>query len=94
MSTAIEAYIHNHNWEGARELIVRKLEISSGDRHWLLTRLARTYYGQRNYQRALELSEQAYTVAPECPLCTQGLRGRPGDFGSPTRRHRHISTHH
>ena len=67
MSDLIEEYIYHEEWESARRLIQTKLE-DEPDSHWLLTRLSLTYYEQRNYQRALELVEQAFALAPDCPL--------------------------
>lgn len=38
------------------------------DSHWLLTRLATTYYEEHNYKLALRYSERAIELAPRCPL--------------------------
>ena len=67
MSHEIEEAIERGDWLGARVLIQAALDAGPDD-HWLLTRLGLTYYEQFDYQRALELSEQALALAPNCPL--------------------------
>lgn len=64
---AIEKYIADEDWEMARQLIQAQLDKKPQD-HWLLTRLGLTYYEQRDYQRALEIEEQAFALEPDCPL--------------------------
>jgi tetratricopeptide (TPR) repeat protein len=68
MPDTIERCIECNDWEGARYLILQELDTMPEDSHWLLTRLSLTYYEQQEYQRALQLSEQAFALAPECPL--------------------------
>lgn len=63
----IEARIAADDWEGARALIERRLRSEPGD-HWLLARLALTYYEQRDYGTALHYAAQARDLAPGCPL--------------------------
>lgn len=65
---AIERLIAEEEWEAARRLIQAEIDKEPEASHWLLTRLGLTYYEQFNYQRALELSEQAFALAPDCPL--------------------------
>jgi tetratricopeptide (TPR) repeat protein len=67
MSTLIEKLIAAEDWDAARAEINRRLE-DAPDSHWLITRLALTYYEQYDYSRALELSEMAMELAPDCPL--------------------------
>jgi tetratricopeptide (TPR) repeat protein len=67
MSRDIEQLIRAEDWGGARTLIEEELA-AEPQNHWLLTRLALTYYEQYDYQRALQISEQAYAQAPHCPL--------------------------
>ena len=67
MSTTIEKCIANEQWPEARELIEAGLA-AEPDSHWLLTRLGTTYYEEFDYQRSLQLSEQALVLAPDCPL--------------------------
>ncbi|HEV2739432.1 MAG TPA: hypothetical protein VGU66_12685 [Candidatus Elarobacter sp.] len=45
------------------------------DSHWLLSRLALTYYEQFEYARALEIEEKARALAPDCPLVLWGYAG-------------------
>lgn len=63
----IEREIANEHWAGARKLITAELR-KDPDSHWLLTRLSLTYYEQRNYAKALELTTRALSLAPFCPL--------------------------
>jgi tetratricopeptide (TPR) repeat protein len=64
---AIEARIAADDWSGARELIERGLR-REPDNHWLLARLALTFYEQRDYATALRFATQARDLAPDCPL--------------------------
>ncbi len=69
-TTAIRRIDHamdKEDWESARRLILQKLEADPED-HWLTTRLATTFYEQRDYAAAREWSEKAMRLAPECPL--------------------------
>jgi tetratricopeptide (TPR) repeat protein len=70
----IEKAIEKEDWNAAGLLIQSELEKDSLD-HWLLTRLALTYYEQFDYQRALELSGQALELEPECPLALWDYAG-------------------
>jgi tetratricopeptide (TPR) repeat protein len=63
----IELEIARENWIGARKLIEAEQRREPGN-HWLLTRLSLTYYEQRQYAKALELTTQALKLAPSCPL--------------------------
>jgi tetratricopeptide (TPR) repeat protein len=63
----IEACIAEEDWNSARKLIEEAI-LQEPDNHWLLARLSLTYYEQRDYQRALELSAQALAIQPLCPL--------------------------
>jgi tetratricopeptide (TPR) repeat protein len=67
MSAQIEKLIAAGDWDAARAEINRDLE-DEPDNHWLITRLALTYYEQYAYERALGLSELAMELAPHCPL--------------------------
>lgn len=66
MST-IETLIKGENWETARQAIQIKLRHDPHN-HWLLTRLSLTYYEQRDYKRALNISKRALAIVPQCPL--------------------------
>lgn len=65
MSTQIEKHLARQDWKGARRLIRQGLR-KDPESHWLLTRLSLTYYEERDYARALEISDRA--LAPRCPL--------------------------
>ena len=74
MSREIEAAIKRDDWHGARRLIRAELR-RQPDSHWLLTRLALTYYETFDYKRALAIGLQAYELAPQCPLVLWDLAG-------------------
>lgn len=63
----IEKAIATEDWEKARKLVRMELRRKPDD-HWLLTRLALTYYEQRQYRRALRYDVKALQAAPYCPL--------------------------
>ncbi len=63
----IEKFIEADNWAAARKLIREELKHKPKD-HWLLGRLALTYYEQRKYDRALYWNVMALQEAPYCPL--------------------------
>jgi predicted Zn-dependent protease len=55
------------SWHEARELILEHL-LSEPSSHWLLTRLATTYYETYDYAQALEIAKRAERITPTCPL--------------------------
>jgi predicted Zn-dependent protease len=59
--------IDRDDWATARALLEIELR-EKPDSHWLLTRLSLTYYEERNYAKALEISQQAMKLMPTCPL--------------------------
>ena len=63
----VEALYQHEHWAKARALILRELKKNPED-HWYLTRLSGTYYEDRKYQKALEVSDEAVKLAPGCPL--------------------------
>jgi tetratricopeptide (TPR) repeat protein len=63
----IERQIAAHDWAAARRLIREELRKNRDD-HWLLTRLATTYYEQKQYLKSLRYVNQALQIAPYCPL--------------------------
>ncbi len=63
----VEKLIEKEDWVAARKLIRSELKKDPND-HWLLTRLALTYYEVKKYSRALEYEEKALELAPKCPL--------------------------
>jgi tetratricopeptide (TPR) repeat protein len=73
-SEAVEALLAAEEWTRARRAIEIELRLSP-DSHWLLSRLALTYYEQRDYKRALEIERAALRLAPRCPLSLWGLAG-------------------
>ena len=66
-SDTIESLIAADDWKGARKVITADLR-KEPDSHWLLTRLALTYYEEFQYETALALEEKALALAPKCPL--------------------------
>jgi tetratricopeptide (TPR) repeat protein len=73
-SAHIEELIHAEDWPKARTLIKVELREKPKD-HWLLSRLALTYYEERQYDRALQLDIKALQEAPYCPLAIWGYAG-------------------
>ncbi|MGH9929563.1 MAG: hypothetical protein ACREA9_10065 [Pyrinomonadaceae bacterium] len=73
-SDNIEALIQAEDWKAARKAIVAALG-KEPDSHWLLSRLALTYYEEFNYEKALEIEAQALRLAPDCPLVLWGYAG-------------------
>ena len=70
----IEKAIKADDWIGARRLIKAELKSAPKD-HWLLSRLALTFYEQRQYKRALYWDARALHVSPYCPMAIWGLAG-------------------
>jgi tetratricopeptide (TPR) repeat protein len=73
-SKLIEKAVQADDWPGARRLIRAELKHSPKD-HWLLSRLALTYYEQRKYAMALYWHAMALQEAPFCPLSIWGYAG-------------------
>jgi len=73
-SRRIEATIAQQDWLKTRRLIREGLRRKPGN-HWFLTRLALTYYEQRQYRRALHYDLKALNVEPYCPLAVWGYAG-------------------
>jgi tetratricopeptide (TPR) repeat protein len=70
----IEKAIHAEDWDGARKLITTELHHNPKD-HWLLSRLALTFYEQGKYKQALFWDAKALQEAPHCPLAIWGYAG-------------------
>lgn len=73
MTTTLSQQINDlfvrEDWRTARALIEKEIAKRHGEPgHWLLDRLATTYYEERKYKTALKLLEQARSLAPDCPL--------------------------
>ncbi|MFZ3342487.1 MAG: hypothetical protein WA213_16510 [Terriglobales bacterium] len=71
---AIENAVSRDKWPLARRLIREELKRDPSD-HWLLSRLALTYYEQRQYRRALQYDVKALQDGPYCPLVIWGYAG-------------------
>ena len=63
----LDAALKREDWISARRLLQTALKREPHD-HWLLTRLATTYYEDRDYDTALRFSEKAFSEQPDCPL--------------------------
>jgi len=74
MSAAIERAIAKDDWAKARSLIQSALR-KEPNSHWLLTRLALTYYEEREYEKALRYSQKALLLQPNCPLALWDCAG-------------------
>jgi tetratricopeptide (TPR) repeat protein len=70
----INALFHEGKWEKARQLIRADLA-DDPENHWLLARLATTFYEQRRYGEARKYAERAQAIVPECPLALWELAG-------------------
>lgn len=70
----IEASILRSDWPGTRRLVRTALR-KSPDSHWLITRLALTYYEEKDYARSLDILRRAFDLAPNCPLVLWDLAG-------------------
>jgi tetratricopeptide (TPR) repeat protein len=70
----IEKAVGAEDWVGARRLIKAELQDAPKD-HWLMSRLALTYYEQREYQQALHWDVLALQEAPYCPVTIWGYAG-------------------
>jgi tetratricopeptide (TPR) repeat protein len=66
-SQKINDLFEREKWAKAGRLLEQRLA-KEPHNHWLLTRLGTTYYEQRDYQKALELTQEAHQLAPNCPL--------------------------
>jgi len=74
MHANIENFIKRGDWLEARRLVAAALD-KTPDSHWLITRLALTYYEEREYERSLVLELRARELAPHCPLVLWDLAG-------------------
>ncbi len=72
--SSVERLIAAERWREARASL-RRLLADQPDDHWLLARLALTYYEQGAYRRALEIESRAARIAPSCPLVLWDLAG-------------------
>jgi tetratricopeptide (TPR) repeat protein len=74
MSREIENAVKRDDWTGARRLVRAALR-QQPDSHWLVARLALTCYEEFDYKHALTIGQQAYKLAPHCPLVLWDLAG-------------------
>jgi tetratricopeptide (TPR) repeat protein len=72
--TVIERAISREEWPRARRLIREALK-QEPNSHWLLSRLALTYYEKQQYRRALNYELKALQIEPYCPLAIWGYAG-------------------
>ena len=70
----IEELVEKEDWENARKAILEELE-TNPDSHYLVTRLALTYYEQRQYETTLHYSQESMKLAPRCPLVLWNYAG-------------------
>ena len=69
LSDKIDDRFAREKWKEARALLEKEMKKRGGEAdHWLLTRLATTYYEERQYKKALQLDDKARALAPDCPL--------------------------
>lgn len=73
-SDNIEDLIEAEDWKGARQLIRDALR-KKPESHWLLSRLALTFYEEFKYEKALDYDSRALEIAPNCPLALWGYAG-------------------
>ena len=83
-SEKINHLFKRERWVEARRLLEQRLQAEPKN-HWLLTRLGTTYYEKGAYRKALELSEQAYKLAPKCPLVLWDLASTQEMLGDDSR---------
>lgn len=74
LSPRINRLFQKGKWAEARNLLSKALRQDPED-HWLLTRIGTTYYEEQDYAKALEYHQQAYALAPDCPLVLWDLAG-------------------
>ena len=58
---------YGKDWVGARKLIRDEMRITDDDGHWLMTKMAQTYNGEKQYSRGLAWAQRALRIAPHCP---------------------------
>jgi tetratricopeptide (TPR) repeat protein len=70
----INKLLDKEDWKGARRL-VRGLRRADPDDHWLMTKMAQAYCGERKYAEALRWSRRALALAPKCPIARWDYAG-------------------
>jgi len=74
IGTRIETLIRKSEWKQAQTAIEKQLGKEPDD-HWLWARLSAVKYEQRDYQGALEATEKALEIVPDCPLALWSKAG-------------------
>jgi tetratricopeptide (TPR) repeat protein len=67
ISKQIDLLFDHENYQNARKILLKELKGNPND-HWLLTRISTTFYEEKKYKKALEFSQKAIQLAPNCPL--------------------------
>ena len=67
ISTLLNEYIMTENWHDAKLLLKSELQKNPDD-HFLLTQFGEVLYEMQEYEKAIEFTEKAYKLAPNCPL--------------------------
>lgn len=67
ITNKVNEYFDTENYEAAKQFLLKKNEESLDD-HWLLAQLAICIYELRDYKTALNYSQQAIELVPDCPL--------------------------
>lgn len=69
ISELLNEYIMTENWQAAKKILENELKNEPED-HFLLTQLGEVFYEMHEYEKAIQLTEKAYTLAPDCPLAS------------------------
>jgi tetratricopeptide (TPR) repeat protein len=66
-SNIVNRLFQEDKYSEARDFILKKIEEYPDDHFWL-SRLSTTYYEEKDYNKALQIVEQALKLSPHCPL--------------------------
>ncbi len=69
ISELLNEYIMTENWQAAKKILENELKNEPED-HFLLTQLGEVFYEMHEYEKAIQLTEKAYKIAPACPLAS------------------------
>ena len=67
LTSLINQYFDKEDYQSAIALLKGEM-VKSPDDHWLNAQLAISYYELRDYKTAMEFSEKAVRLSPNCPL--------------------------
>lgn len=67
LTSLVNQYFDNKDYHSAIGLLKEELKKLPND-HWLNAQLAISYYELRDYKTALQFSEKAVQLSPNCPL--------------------------